>query len=254
MEVIALGTGTSQGIPLIGCQCETCTSTDPRDKRYRSSIYVSTDRVKIQVDIGPDFRSQYLENNLSTIDHVLFTHEHNDHVIGIDDLRAVNFIQRKSLPLYGEARVLNEIKKRFHYAFQDHPYPGVPDIHLHPITADETIIWEDIELTPIRIMHGELAILAYRFNDMAYITDASYIDEDAINKLQGLEVLIINALRKTPHYSHLNLEQALSYIERIKPRKAYITHVSHAMGPTHIWEQLLPPDVYPLEDKMRIKL
>ncbi len=253
MEIVILGSGTSQGIPIIGCSCEACLSKDPRDKRLRTSIFIQTDRVKIQVDVGPDFRQQYLENDLTKIDHVLLTHEHNDHVIGIDDLRAVNFMQRKQLPLYGEPRVLREIEKRFQYAFGDNKYPGVPNIKLRPID-ENPFQFEDIAVTPIRVMHGELPILGFRFNDMAYITDASQIDESEIEKIKNVEVLIINALRHNEHYSHFNLEQSLDYINRISPQKAYLTHISHAMGPTKTWEQILPSNVFPLQDKLRIKL
>lgn len=253
MEVVVLGSGTSQGIPLIGCQCAACQSTDPRDKRLRTSIYVQSDSVKIQVDVGPDFRQQYLANKLSRIDHVLFTHEHNDHVIGIDDLRAVNFIQRKKLPLYAEKRVLGEIQKRFHYAFGENRYPGVPEVELKELHT-EAFQLEDIRVTPIRIIHGKLPILGFRFNDFAYITDCSSIPDEEMYKLEGLKVLIINALREQPHYSHLTLDQSIGYINRINPAKAYLTHISHAMGPTSVWEQKLPSNVFPLEDNMRIKL
>ncbi len=253
MEILALGSGTSQGIPLIGCSCPACTSVDPRDKRLRSSIYVRTDKVAIQVDVGPDFRMQYLNNGLNHLDHVLFTHEHNDHVIGLDELRALNFIQGKALPLYAEDRVLGEIKKRFHYAFAENKYPGVPQLELHKLPT-ESFQLEDVEVTPIRIIHGKLPIYGFRFNDFAYITDASEIKDQEVAKLQGLEVLIINALRETSHYSHFSLSEAIEQIERIGPKKAYITHISHMMGPVSHWEHKLPSGVLPLEDNLRIIL
>jgi len=252
VELIALGTGTSQGVPLIGCRCAACQSSDSRDKRLRSSVHVRTDRVAIQVDVGPDFRTQCLVNDISNIDYVLFTHEHNDHVIGIDDLRAVNFIQRKSLPLYAEPRVIGEIKKRFHYAFAEERYPGVPDIRLHEMPL-ESFQLEDIRVTPLRIQHGTLPILGFRFNNMAYITDASAISTETLGKLQDLDVLIINALRHEPHYSHFNLQGALEQIRKIKPRSAYLTHISHMMGPVREWAEDLPAHVYPLEDNLHIK-
>ena len=253
MEIVILGSGTSQGIPIIGCTCEACVSNDPRDKRLRSSVFVRTEKVKIQVDVGPDFRAQYLENELSSIDYVLFTHEHNDHVIGIDDLRAVNFIQKKQLPLLAEERVLGEIKKRFDYAFAAEKYPGVPDISLHEIST-EAFRLGDIDVTPIRVIHGKLPILGFKFNDFAYITDASMLEQSEIDKMYGVKVLIINALRETKHYSHFTLQEALDCIEKINPEKAYLTHISHMMGPTRAWEQKLPSRVLPLQDKMRIIL
>lgn len=254
MEIIALGTGTSQGIPLIGCNCNTCSSSDPRDKRLRSSIHVRSEKVNIQVDVGPDLRQQYLVNRLSQIDHVLFTHEHNDHVIGLDDLRAVNFLQRKTLPLYAEERVAGEIIKRFHYAFTENKYPGAPDVSMNIINHDSIFQWEDIKVQAIRITHGNLPILGFRFNDVAYITDASRIDDAEMHKLKDLDVLIINALREKPHHSHLTLEEALHYIERIGARQSYLTHISHAMGPTESWEHKLPESVYPLQDNFVLKV
>lgn len=253
MEIVALGSGTSQGIPVIGCTCPACSSTDPRDKRLRSSVHIRTDKVKIQVDVGPDFRMQYLENNLTDTDHVLFTHEHNDHVIGIDDLRALNFINKKSIPLYAEKRVMGEIKKRFHYAFSEIKYPGVPQVELVELNMDKFTI-EDIEITPLRIMHGKLPILGFRFNDFAYITDGSHIPDSEIEKMHGLKVLIINALREEAHYSHFTLQGALEQIYRIETERAFLTHISHDFGPTAEWAKKLPAHVRPLQDRMVINV
>ena len=253
MKVIALGTGTSQGVPIIGCKCRTCLSGDPRDTRLRSALYVETTRTKIAIDIGPDFRQQFLTNNLETVDHILITHEHNDHVIGLDEVRPINFLQQKSIPIYAEERVAGEIRKRFHYAFAKHDYPGLPQIQLKEIDNNPFKI-EDIQITPIRILHGRLPIFGFRLNNLAYITDAKTIDQENLNKLQGLDVLIINALRKEEHYSHLNLEGCLEYIEKIGPKRAFITHISHKMGPVEEWSTLLPENVRPLEDNLTINL
>jgi len=253
LEIIVLGSGTSQGIPIIGCNCAACVSVDPRDKRLRSSIFVQTKKIKIQIDVGPDFRQQYLCNNISSLDYVLITHEHNDHVIGMDELRALNYTQRKSIPILAEERVLQEIKTRFHYAFSEVKYPGVPQIELLTIPRSRFVL-EDIQITPLRITHGNLPILGFRLNNFAYVTDASHIDDSEIDKIKGIDILIINALRIEKHYSHFNLKEALKCIKKISPKKAYLTHISHAMGPTAKWEDQLPENVFPLEDKMRINL
>lgn len=249
MKIIALGTGTSQGVPVIGCQCEVCLSKDIRDKRTRSSIYIESEKTKLLIDIGPDFRSQFLDNQLSTVDAVLITHEHNDHIIGLDDIRAINFTQKKSIPFYMQQRVLDEVKYRFDYAFKASKYPGLPQIDLHLISES---VWQykDLDITPINIMHGRLPILGYRINNMAYITDASVIPDTEWSKLENLDVLIINALRKTPHHSHFTLDEALVAAKRIGANKTYISHISHLMGKAEEWSQELPDNVSPLQDKM----
>ena len=253
MKVTILGSGTSQGIPLIGCKCPTCTSSDQRDKRLRSSIFVETEQVKIQVDVGPDFRQQFLKNNIESLDHVLITHEHNDHIIGIDDLRAINFIQKKAIPIYAEAHVLESIKKRFHYAFSNNKYYGVPELTLHPINLDP-LYFSDIKVIPIRVQHGKLDILGFRFNDFAYITDASHITNEEIEKIKNVDILVVNALRREKHYSHFNLKEACTFIEKVSPRQAYLTHLSHAMGPVSSIERELPKNVKVLNDNLVINI
>jgi len=253
MKAIALGTGTSQGVPVIGCTCAVCQSTDKRDKRLRSSIYIEINNLKLLIDIGPDFRSQFLENQLTTIDAILITHEHNDHIIGLDDVRAINFTQKKSIPLYAEAHVNMSIRQRFEYAFQKSKIPGLPQINLNDITEEKFKI-QDLLIQPLRVMHGKLPILGFKIGDLAYITDASQIDNDTINKIKDIKVLIINALRQEKHYSHFTLSEALSHIEKINPQRAYITHISHNMGLNRDWEQLLPDNVNALLDNMVIKM
>ncbi|MBT8233632.1 MAG: MBL fold metallo-hydrolase [Saprospiraceae bacterium] len=253
MKVIALGSGTSQGIPIIGCTCKTCTSGDIRDFRLRSSVHIKTNNNAFQIDVGPDFRQQFLVNKLTTVDHVLITHEHNDHIIGIDDLRAINFTQKKSIPIYAEARVLESIKERFHYAFGKHKYPGAPQITLHTIT-NEPFTLNGEEIIPIRLMHGNLPILGFKIGDFAYITDASDIEPSEINKIKGINTLIINALQREDHRSHFNLKEALLFINKINPRQAYLTHISHRMGPFNNWAKHLPENVEPLQDNMVITL
>ena len=252
MKVIALGTGTSLGIPLIGCTCQACISTDPRDKRLRCSIYIELLNKKVLIDVSPDFRQQFLTNHLKTVDYVLFTHEHNDHVGGIDDLRAINFFMKKNIPLYGESRVLKSLKDRYHYAFGN--YPGAPKIFLNEISHTLPFNLDDIQVIPIRVIHGKLPILGFRINDFAYITDASHIDEQELDKLKNIDTLIINALRHESHFSHFTLKESLSAIELIKPRQAFLTHISHNMGPTQDWSKALPPHVKPLNDNMVISI
>ena len=252
MKIIALGSGTSQGVPVIGCHCPSCISEDEGDVRLRSSIYVSTEHTSILIDIGPDFRTQFLANKIAKVDSVLITHEHNDHIIGLDDIRAINFTQNVTIPIYAEPRVATDLESRFKYAFQN-PRPTVPRITMHRIDNSPFALG-DITVTPIRIMHDKLPILGYRLNDMAYITDASYIDEQELAKLTGLKVLIINALRKTKHPAHFNLEEALEHVSLINAEKNYLTHISHSMGPTRTWSHQLPTNVAPLSDRMIIDL
>jgi len=251
LKVIALGTGTSQGIPLIGCTCAVCQSKDTADKRLRSSIYIETKQAHLLIDIGPDFRTQFITNSLSTVDAVLITHEHNDHIMGLDDIRAINYIHKKSIPLYASARVNQILRERFKYIFSSIPYPTAPKLELKTISDDKLKIG-DIQITPINVIHGRLPILGFRLNDLAYITDASMISEDEQFKLKELKVLIINALRLEKHPTHYNLEEALKLIEKVKPEKAYLTHISHKMGLTNEWSKLLPENVSPLNDMMEI--
>ncbi len=253
MKVIALGTGTSQGIPIIGCQCKVCQSTDPRDHRLRSSVYVESSETKILIDIGPDFRQQFLANKLTTIDMILITHEHNDHIIGLDDIRAINFTQNKSIPIYAHKRVLTQIRERFAYIFNQKPYPGIPKVELHEI-SDSPFQFNDITITPINIEHGSIPIYGFRLDDFTYITDANRIPEAEYTKIKNSKVLIINALRREEHYSHFNLDEALIEVKKINPDSAYLTHLSHRMGLTSEWSQQLPKRVRPLNDKMEIEI
>lgn len=251
LEITALGSGTSQGVPLIGCQCHACSSDDPNDTRFRSSVFVSSESTKILVDIGPDFRSQFLTHKINDVDAILITHEHNDHVIGLDDIRAINFTQQKTIPIYAQPRVCEEIRNRFPYIFSAKKYPGAPSVDLLELTEDNITIG-DILVTPIPVLHGRLDIFGYRLNNFAYITDANLIPENSKEKLLDLEVLIINALRQESHYSHFNLKQAVDIISELKPKEAYLTHISHNMGRVKEWAASLPKNVNPLSDGLRI--
>ena len=244
MKVTFLGTGTSQGVPVIGCTCKTCISEDPRDKRYRCSIHISIEHVDMVIDISPDFRSQMLRAKVPRIDAILFTHEHADHVAGLDDIRPYNFMQHEALQVFGEKRLLDEITKRFEYIFDFIPYPGAPRIIKNEILPNQPFLVKGIEVLPIRIMHGTLPILGYRVGNFAYLTDVKAIPEDSIASLQNLDVLVINALRYEPHHSHLSFDESLSMIQQLNPKTAYLTHISHTLGPVADWEKKLPSNVF----------
>ncbi|MBT8189072.1 MAG: MBL fold metallo-hydrolase [Bacteroidia bacterium] len=253
MKITALGTGTSQGVPILGCSCKVCLSKNAKDKRLRSSVFIEYKGKGILIDIGPDFRQQFLTNNLHTVDAILLTHEHNDHIIGLDEIRAINFTQKKSIPFYARSSVAAQIKSRFPYAFPENPFPGMPRLDLHIIDESSFQI-DDIKIHPIKVMHGNLSILGFRINNFAYITDANHIPESELDKLKDLDVLIINALQIREHYSHFNLEQSLEEIKKINPKKAFLTHISHNLGLAEEIEAQFPVNVRLLHDRMEIIL
>lgn len=254
MKVILLGTGTSQGIPVITCQCDTCTSSDKRDCRLRTSAYISVDNVHFAIDIGPDFRQQMLANRIADLDCILLTHTHNDHIIGLDDVRPFNFLKRKSIPVYGTEDSITDIRDRFKYVFAANKYPGAPSIDTFVIDPTKTFTYKGVTITPLEVKHGNLNIVGYRINDFVYITDANHIPENTLQNIFGCKILIINALRKESHHSHFSLNDALSEIEKVKPDKTYITHISHRMGLTKDWEVNLPSNVFPGYDGLEISL
>lgn len=241
MQITFLGTGTSTGIPQIGCTCPVCTSANPKDNRLRTSAVVSVNGKNILIDCGPDFRQQVLRAGIGRIDAVLITHIHYDHTGGIDDLRP--FGGKHTLPIYLEPSVAEGIRTRLPYCFGDHLYPGVPNIRLQEIGVEPFSI-ENIEVTPIRVMHYKLPILGYRIGGLVYITDALTIPDEEYAKMKQVDVLVINALRKQPHLSHQTLAEALRVIERVQPREAYLVHMSHHMGLTAEVEKELPPHVH----------
>jgi phosphoribosyl 1,2-cyclic phosphate phosphodiesterase len=225
-----LGTGTSQGIPVIGCGCEVCKSHDFRDNRLRSSVMVQSQHTTIIIDTGPDFRQQCLRNKINKIDAVLYTHEHMDHVSGLDDIRPFNYIHQKGINLYAEERVLNCLKRIYKYAFDEEKYPGVPEIKLHPIDDKGIIKINDLEIKPIRVYHKNLPVLGFIIGDLCYITDANEIPAESMHELKNCKILIINALRHQKHVSHFTFTEAIEIIQKIKPEKGYLTHISHQLG------------------------
>lgn len=225
-----LGTGTSQGVPIIGCECEVCQSSDPKDNRSRSSVHVVYKGVHLQIDTGPDFRSQMLREKLSRVDAVLFTHEHQDHIAGLDDTRPIIFQTGKSMQIYGQSRVVDRIKKVYDYAFEEQPYPGAPRIDAHIIDEHCSFRVEDAEIIPLPIIHGRLPILGFRIGDMAYLTDTNQIPESTMELLKGLDILVLDALHHRDHFSHYTLEQAVEKANEIGAKKTYFIHMSHYMG------------------------
>ncbi len=253
MKITMLGTGTSQGVPIIGCQCSACTSDDPRDKRLRTSALVEIDDTTILIDAGPDLRQQLLRSQTTKLDAVLFTHEHKDHTAGLDDVRPINFLMHSTLNVYGLQRVMNTIKRDYYYAFKTCKYPGVPELKLNSITTEPFFI-HHIPIIPIAIKHLTLPILGYKIGNFAYITDASFITEKEKEKIKNLDVLIINALRIKEHYSHFNLAQALAVIDEVKPKVAYITHIGDGMGKYADIAPKLPENVFLGIDGLTITL
>ena len=242
MKITFLGTGTSQGVPVIACHCQTCQSVDVRDKRLRSSLLVEVGATVMVIDTGPDFRQQMLREGVARLDAVLLTHGHKDHVAGLDDVRAFNYLQQCPMDVFAAADVQAIVKTEFGYAFSEERYPGVPQIAQHVITDTEFFV-QEVAILPIEAFHYHLKVFGYRIGEMAYLTDVSQIDALEKEKLRNLDVLIVNALRIKNHYSHYNLQQALNLIEEMQPRKAFLTHISHIMGKCEDAEKLLPENV-----------
>ena len=254
MKLKFLGTGTSQGIPVIGSTHPVCLSTNPKDKRLRSSVMITDDDgKKILIDCGPDFRQQMLTNQESNVDALLITHEHNDHIIGLDDLRPIIFQKRKDISIYCLSRVGKEIQNRFPYAFTEDKYPGAPSFEIKEI-GNEPFIIENTEITPIQVIHYKLPILGYKFKNLAYITDASFISEEEQEKLKNLDVLIINCLRKDePHVAHYILPEILELVEKLQPKTTYLTHISNRFGFHDEIESMTPANIHPAHDGLEIE-
>jgi phosphoribosyl 1,2-cyclic phosphate phosphodiesterase len=229
IKIIFLGTGTSSGVPMIGCECEVCTSTDKKDKRLRSSILVKSATTSLVVDTGPDFRYQMLRQRVKHLDAVLFTHPHKDHLAGLDDIRAFNFFTRKPMDIYADSLTEEALRRDFYYAFSDTKYPGIPELNLNTITLDPFMVG-DIPVVPILVWHLKMPVMAFRFGKFTYITDANRIDEPEKEKIKGSEVMVLNALRKKKHISHYNLEEAIEQVRDLGVPIAYFTHISHQLG------------------------
>ncbi len=254
LEITFLGTASSLGSPVIGFDHPVCKSTNPKDNRLRSSILIKTGTKSFVIDCSPDFREQMLRSGCISLDALFFTHEHSDHTSGLDDIRPFNFIMNKDMPIYGEERVINSIKRRFDYCFTETQYPGTPRLEIN-IFDNKPFLVENIKIEPIRVMHGDLPIFGFKIDDFAYITDASLISNEELEKLKNIKVLIINALRKTiKHHSQFTLEDALKVIKIINPEKAYLTHLSPLIGFHEEVEKELPENVFLGYDGLTFKV
>jgi phosphoribosyl 1,2-cyclic phosphate phosphodiesterase len=242
IKITFLGTGTSQGVPIVACDCDVCISPDSRDKRLRSSILVETEKTRFVIDAGPDFRQQLLSQKIKQLDAVVFTHEHKDHIAGLDDVKAFNFINKMRMPIYATKRVETALQREFAYIFSEEKYPGIPEIDL--INFDnEPFYVGDILLSPVNVMHYKLPVKGFRINDFAYVTDANFIPEEEKLKLKNLNVLVLNALRREPHVSHFTFEEAIDLVNELKPKKAYFTHISHQLGLHETVSKELPNNI-----------
>lgn len=254
MKVEFLGTGTSQGVPVIGCNCQVCRSSDLKNRRLRTSIRIDKGDTSILVDCGPDFRYQALRSGLGRMDAILLTHEHNDHVIGLDDTRPLLFRAARPVPVYGLERVNAQIKERFPYAFSANPYPGSPQFDMINIVAGASLRIGELDVLPVEVCHGELSILGYRFADFAYLTDVKSLPTDTVAALQDLDVVVISALRREAHHSHLSLDEAIDLAGVLRARTTYLTHLSHEIGTYQEVSELLPPNIFLAFDTLQIIL
>lgn len=253
MKITFLGTGTSQGVPVIACRCQVCKSADFRDKRLRSSILVEKGSTAVVIDSGPDFRQQMLRAEVNHIDGLLFTHEHKDHIAGMDDIRAYNYVHREKVNIYANLQVQEALHREFPYVFADFKYPGVPEINMHTIDESAFSIGE-IDFLPVPVLHYRLPVLGFRMGDFTYITDANHITEQSMSLIRGSKILVINALRREPHVSHFTLDEALEVISKLGPEQAYLTHISHQLGMHEDVNAELPANVHCAYDGLVIEI
>ncbi|MBY0424300.1 MAG: MBL fold metallo-hydrolase [Cytophagales bacterium] len=253
MKITFLGTGTSQGVPVIACECEVCKSLDFRDKRLRVSIHIEFGGKSFVVDTGPDFRQQMLRERVQSLDAILFTHEHKDHTAGLDDIRAFNYKQQKPMPVYARKQVMEQLKKEFSYAFDEHKYPGIPEINLLEL-KNEPLEIEGIRFVPIEVKHMYLPVFGFRVGNFTYLTDLNFISDEELEKVKGSEVVVIGALQKAAHQSHFRLDEAIALLEKLKPRKGYLTHISHRMGLHADVSKELPEFIELAYDGLKIQL
>jgi len=251
MKITFLGTGTSQGVPIIACDCEICASPDPKDKRLRSSILVQHNNLNLVVDSGPDFREQMLRANLKSLDALLFTHAHRDHMSGLDDIRGFNFRMKKAIDIYCEKAVEIAIRREFFYAFEEPKYPGVPEMNIHQIGLNQLELI-GMPIIPIRVFHHKMPVLGFRFGDFVYITDANRIEDSELEKIKGCKVLVLNALRREPHISHFTLNEAIEIAQIIKPEQTFFTHISHQLGTQQELENELPKGMHLAYDGLEL--
>lgn len=253
MRITFLGSGTSHGVPVIGCHCKICSSNDKHDKRLRSSCLVEKDGVNLLIDAGPDFRYQMLKYSVNRLDAVLLTHEHRDHIAGLDDVRAFNYLSGKAMPVYAEERVIGSVHQIFHYAFEDLPFSGLPQFDMKKVNGDAFRVGP-VEVEPIRVMHHLLPILAYRIGNFGYITDANYLSEESVERFRGCSVLVVNGLMQNRHISHFSLDEAISLIQRADAGLGVITHISHGLGLHGEVSRSLPPNIILAYDGLQLEV
>ncbi len=253
MQIYFLGTGTSQGIPVIGSDHPVCKSSDSRDKRLRVSVWVTWENNSIVIDCGPDFRQQMLISECTKLDAVLFTHEHADHTSGLDDIRPFFFKQKKDIPIYAHTRVVENLKKRFDYIFEsENKYPGAPDVKVFEVNNNQEFSINSTTIIPINANHGNLQVFGYRIQNFAYLTDVKSIEVTELEKLKYVKILVVNALREEQHHSHFSLQEALDFIHLVKPEVAYLTHISHLLGFHEEVQKKLPENVFLAYDNLKI--
>lgn len=253
MKVTFLGTGTSQGVPILCCECEVCRSLNPKDQRLRSSVLIQSSQANVVIDSGPDFRQQLLRKGLKTLDAVVMTHEHKDHIAGLDEVKAFNFFNNMRMPVYATERVQEALKREFAYIFSDEKYPGIPEVDLFTVRNDPFTI-KEIMFTPIDVLHYKLPVKAYRIKDFTYITDANFISEEEKEKIKGSKIIVVNALRREEHISHYTLAEAVNLLKEFNPEKAYLTHISHQMGLHEAVSKELPSFVEIAYDGLEIEI
>jgi len=251
VTVTFLGTGTSQGVPVIACGCEVCTSIDPHDNRLRSSIMIESDDKTVVIDSGPDFRYQMLREKVKKLDAIVFTHEHKDHIAGMDDIRAFNYFQNAPVDIYAVPRVQEALKREFAYVFAEFKYPGIPQVNLHTIGLDPFDIGS-IHFIPIEVMHYKLPVLGFRINDFTYITDAKTVSPTEVEKIKGTKILVINALQTQSHISHFTLDEAVLFAQEVGAEKTYLTHISHRLGRHEDVSAQLPEGIELAYDGLKI--
>ncbi len=243
MKITFLGTGTSQGVPVIACKCRVCSSQNIKDKRLRTSLLIETKSTKVVIDSGPDFRQQMLRSHVDNLDAIIFTHGHKDHIAGLDDVRAYNHIQQDAMNIYADELTQTNIKKEFSYIFDNQQYPGVPKVNLNTISPDMKFRIKEIEFETIQVTHYKLPVLGFRFNDFTYITDANFISAEELKKINNTKYLVLNALREEPHISHFTLAEAIDIAQKVKAQQTYFTHISHQLGLHDEVEKKLPQNI-----------
>ncbi|MBN8668895.1 MAG: MBL fold metallo-hydrolase [Chitinophagales bacterium] len=253
LSITFLGTGTSSGVPMIACDCEVCLSTNKKDKRLRSSVWIRSERTSLVIDTGPDFRYQMLRQQVKKLDAVLFTHPHKDHLAGLDDIRAFNFFSKKPMEVYADSLTEEALRRDFYYAFSDTRYPGIPELDLHTFTNEPFYIG-DIPIIPVQVWHMKMPVMGFRIGDFTYITDANRIEEEEKNKIRGSKVLVLNALRKQKHISHFSLSEAIDTVMELSVPLAYFTHISHQLGLHDEVESELPQHIHLAYDGLSLEV